>query len=262
MMNVINEIIPPNHSHNLFVPIDGSLCRRARDVIGVICEIWRSVQSYFIKIESESVQINSRDQNTLKNYMTAYDCLRKGLPLQKVALSVYMESLRNHKDNFQYCTTYCSERQSLDPLPDLNNDQDKVVFPIAVEGTCGRRPHVLAVVVDPSRHSIEFYDPKGLTLRDRDQDTVIGNKGRLMDLMRNIWGKYAVDHEWDLQENTTRHQDDGYNSGVYVCDYITRRCNEESCKDIWADGLTFAQASKDTRENMIAEINNFYNQLK
>ena len=111
-------------------------------------------------------------------------------------------------------------------------DSDKLLIPIVLKGTF--RDHIVAVLYDRRANTLEYYDPKGLTIEDR-SSAYLANKtgGRLMlsKAIAEILLQYG-NNRTQIKENTAKHQWDSHNCGVYVGDYFARRLAGESFDDI------------------------------
>jgi len=235
-----------------------STCRKVREFFGTIQSIIQLIRSLF-----SSVNLSERNITYIKNHQ---DCLHQQGVLSSV-LKLKSGGMLGANDIIQYANVYSSlmnvheglmrntgnNEISMLKLPELKDiDKSIMAIPVVLHGKV--RNHIVAVIVDKAGKAIEFYDSKGLTVKDRGSDKLEAfPKSTLKDLFDIISNKYS-DGTWEIKENTKRHQSDGYNSGVYVSDYLKRRAIGESFDRIVNKGLTFKEASSSVRSDMVHEI--------
>ncbi len=83
----------------------------------------------------------------------------------------------------------------------------------------GWRDHIVTIKIDNELHTIEYYDPKGLTINDRSGAIVRGTGGRLTvpQFVYQVVQKYTDQSAvYTLSENTQMDQVDSHSCGVMV----------------------------------------------
>lgn len=98
-------------------------------------------------------------------------------------------------------------------------DPDLVLFPVVLKGLVD---HIVAVVYDKDKNRVELYDPKGLTSNDYSNNIRSKDKINLAGVVRKVAETYG-DENTTIWENTTKHQYDSHNCGVYVSKYFQNR---------------------------------------
>ncbi len=246
-----------------FIP--SSFVRKTKEFFGIIESAFRALQSLFVTIPLNQKKINlllkgldfwPTAEKAGNCYQTVM-ALKNGSCLSGSHLQTYAKQTASR--NVDFFSPFCI-RNSLDlkaPLPPLPSlEKDLLAIPIVVKGTL--RDHVMMAMVDKKNQSIEFYDPKGLSVQDRASDRLTNYpEHSLPELMQEICDSYGKEG-WTITENTIRHQGDGYNCGVYVSNFLKRRSEGESFANIVQNGLSFQQASDSTRQEMIEGILNSY----
>jgi Ulp1 family protease len=115
----------------------------------------------------------------------------------------------------------------------------------------------VTILVDRENKTIEFYDSKGLTIKDQASRKLrfpSQSLTTLEDHVNQIWKNFGADASWTFKENTTRHQTDAYNCGIYVSNFIQRRLHGETFESIQRNGLSFQKACGSARESMIQTL--------
>lgn len=232
--------------------------RKMKDLFGVVQSALRAIQSFFIQIEPypdamnqlrEKVSLNPQERDKLGAALA----LSGGKCLSGSHLQTYAETLNSDRLNFSslFCIrSNLNDKADLPSLPDL--DKDLLALPVVVKGRF--RDHVMIVVVDRENKHIEFYDSKGLTVNDRASERLTCYPSQtLKGLINKIWQKYA-EEDWSFVENSSRHQSDGYNCGVYISHYLKQRVEGKSFEEIAAKGLSFKEAASSERSQMIHSI--------
>lgn len=251
---------------NQSVPLlPSSRIRKMRDLFGIVQSAFREIQKFFMRVEYNP---NKMEQLKGKTFLADWNdtkigpcygaalALSQGKCLTGSHLKAYSDALKSEKLQFldSYVGPSCSSFSGgLPELPDFESKKTLLAIPIVVKGRF--RDHVVIVVVDREQYSIEFYDSKGLTVNDRASDRLACYpEHTLKSLIEKIWEKYAIEKEWGVKENTTRHQSDGYNCGVYVSNYLKWRVDGELFDPIVANGLTFKQAGSSERSEMVESL--------
>jgi hypothetical protein len=144
-----------------------------------------------------------------------------------------------HQLNTHQCLSTAVFQKYIGPLPQGNviidmqyigglspvilDDTKNVVVPVILKGWF--RDHIICVTIDHSSGlpSMFIYDPKGRPQRNWDVQIACQDKTTtLRDVLEQLARTYIVRTEAPIrvQENDDRHQNDSYNCGVYVADYI------------------------------------------
>ncbi len=116
-----------------------------------------------------------------------------------------------------------------------------VIIPVILKN------HSVGFYVDTDNHTIEFFDPKGLTIRDRN---LLGIANEILDECK----KQAPSSEWTFKENLQRMQNDSHNSGIYLDDYYQRRLGGEFLEVIQRAPLSYGTANGASRSSLIYAV--------
>ncbi len=248
---------------------EGSFLRRMRETVVYLPEkAIRSVQSYFQEVRVNTGQLDELDTK-IKNYENSEDQteilsnvragiveLRENQPLEPHPIDAFAKSLqKTHSFNYDSRLSNALPCES-EGLPQLTAREGGLHFyPIGL----GTRPirHWVMVGVDTVNRTIEFYDPKGLSIADRASVPIDKYPSHtLEDLMDHISRHYTGEFpgEWTVVQNREPHQRDTYNCGVYISNYMRRRLEGEFFHSIESNGLSFEAASTTERALMVQKI--------
>lgn len=145
------------------------------------------------------------------------------------------------------------KRASLD-LSQKKEDKTLYAFPVVLAGGRFFADHVVTFVYDSKANAIEYYDPKGLTIKDRLWgETIHAGSENLTGIFQKIMTRYG-DENTRLLQNTHKHQTDVHSCGMHVLDYIARRAANESALSIQKNGLTGEAANSARRKEFIAHL--------
>lgn len=187
----------------------------------------------------------------------ALESLSHNYYLNSYFLKLYGESLTRRFPFFKLIPS-CLSKNELDidnQMPTLEKAQSRgrkiLAFPVTTNGFIVN--HVMIILVDLERARIEFYDSKGLRAADRTEKLTCKQGMRLTDLIGEIAKRYFPTG-CSYIENTFKHQNDGFNCGVYVADYCWRRCFGQTAEEIFDEGKSFEEASRSIRLRMIDEL--------
>jgi hypothetical protein len=172
----------------------------------------------------KKIERMKRNDSNLYNTIAA---IRDNKTLTGIKLLPYCERL-----NVEYGTQTIQgyAQQGMDPhnLPEATSD--KILIPIVLKGLV--RNHIVAVFFDRETNTLEYYDPKGLSIEDRHSEYLLNTAGgriTLNEAIENIKQKYGKEEEYIVtHENTHKHQWDSHNCGVYVCDFFRRRLQPDT----------------------------------
>ncbi len=238
--------------------LDSSFLRALRDFFSKILDVWKSCHHKPYELSTDATRrisqpeldgfdalaVRKFSKPSLLGYQELNLFLSKAklsfddgsVPLKdKIELYNELIPLATSSVNFQDSSAI------KDSLPDA--DGKIIAIPLVIAGKF--RKHIVTFVVDPTNKTIEFYDSKGLSIKDRasapiDMTNDIGEKNhlKLLELFKILNEKYKG---FKVVENTHKHQKDFYNCGVYVLDYIKRRVGGESAKEIQESGKSFSE---------------------
>lgn len=128
---------------------------------------------------------------------------------------------------------------------------EKVIIPVVLRGW--PRDHIVVMLYDNKDQRLEFYDSQGRVLKDHQSDKVV-NTSESLTLLMVVDRLNQILHFREVYENQSHHQEDGYNCGIYVLDYILRRLNGETAEAISAKGLTMDEANGPRRLQLMKMI--------
>lgn len=219
-----------------------SYSRILRDTVaGIAIWIIRSLQSIFAS--KPSIDIRSYSEH--KDYPAIFSLKNAKLIGNATVLS-YLQKL----ENLQIDTSLLlGQALACDQL------RNWVAIPIILKGLF--RDHIVTILVNKENKTIEFYDSKGLTIKDqarRELRFPSESLTTLEDHVNAIWETFQADASWTFKENTTRHQTDAYNCGVFVSNFIQRRLSGSTFESIERNGLSFQEACGSAREEMIRTL--------
>lgn len=230
--------------------VDSSFFRRISRLFSKIFNLWTNCYYKPYKLTPEQLTIKTRceidinQKQALKRLSkpgvlsnAAFERVFKGAKLQVGEEKTTLEDKVEYYEDLLSLTggmiDYTDESAVLEALP--NPDSKPIAIPFVIKGHL--RDHIVTFVIDPKSQSIEFYDSYGLSIKDQANRKVDkADHLTVMQLYGFISKKYPG---YKTVENTTRHQKDLYNCGVYVLDYIYRRAQGESVKDIHDNGKNF-----------------------
>jgi len=239
----ISQAIPGSASQGRLPPLrEPSYVRILKDkVAGIAICLIRSLQSIF----GSKPSIDIRSYSEHKDYPAIFS-LKKAKLIGNATVLSYLQKLENLEID-----TSLLLGQVL-PCEELRN---WVAIPIILKGLF--RDHIVTILVNRETKTIEFYDSKGLTIKDQGSRKLRFPSKSLTTLeehVNQIWKNFGADASWTFKENTTRHQTDAYNCGIYVSNFIQRRLHGESFEAIQRNGLTFEEACGSAREIMIQTL--------
>lgn len=120
------------------------------------------------------------------------------------------------------------------------------------------RDHIVCVCIkylDDKNATIEFYDSKGLTLADRATESLVNNSDMtLSKLVAQLADHYCGDRAVTIEQNTTKHQEDSHNCGIYVCHYFKERIDGTTATDIRENQTMGYEQTFIWREEMINDL--------
>ena len=178
--------------------------------------------------------------------------LRVTRMLGSSAIQEYGEYLESEYNTISIDKRFCL------PMPKSNDLQallpkredikkDLQAFPVQI----GK--HIVCVMVNFTNQQIEYYDPQGLSVLDRADSRMASLPFTLKDFVDAVIEKYGFEHKKVL-ENTTIHQRDCHNCGVYVLDFIERRAKGYTFEKIIANGKNFSEVNQKLRAQMIHNL--------
>lgn len=131
-----------------------------------------------------------------------------------------------------------------------------LLIPVVLKGLV--RDHIVCIYIQRSSDNkavIEFYDSKGLTIADRANETLVNNPSMtLSKLVAQLSDHYCDGCDVTIKENTTKHQSDSHNCGIYVCQYFKSRINGIPADEIQENLDMDYSHTFDWRKEMIEDL--------
>lgn len=185
-------------------------------VLKILCNFWRTSLSHFSQIPIE-------ERSDLEgNVWPALCQLSWKRNVDPAPVQEYVTHCL--KDKVDLVPNFIFKISTSD-LPDKKKlDKPFIFIPVELEGRV--RNHIVALVFDKVANRIEFYDPKGFTIKERSNWVHCDDHLKLIDVFQRVALEYG-NRKTTLWENTRKHQYDSHNCGIYVLDYIERRTEEE-----------------------------------
>ncbi len=239
--------------HSEAILAESSLLRPlANKVMTVFCGFWRSLASYFGKIEIQNVSISSTKTENYPYLSKGISQLCNTWAVGPEAVQTFCEILQaKHQDKIQLVPNFMYQYMS----PQLPQSEGKplILVPVVMKGF--PIDHIVAVVYDRLNNRVELFDSKGLTSRDSTDPVRSAAKEEihLEDVLRLVVDTYG-DENSTIIENSTQHQYDIHNCGIYVMDYFERRVVGQSHEAIVASPLTYKCANQDRRVQIIRTL--------
>jgi len=141
--------------------------------------------------------------------------------------------------NFSFCLDFLINHSS--PFSSTEFKQ-RVAIPFVVGS--GRSSHIVTAFYDQERATLEFFNSKGYTVKETPGEDDFGRSCEA--IFRLIIDRFRPR---TILENTDALQQDTYNCGVYVLDFIERRAQYETFASICQqDPLTMHQCTDRRRE--------------
>jgi hypothetical protein len=111
--------------------------------------------------------------------------------------------------------------------------------------------HVVAFLINQNTHTLEYYDPEGLTILDRKEAFLYSGSSAELKVERNLLqifyelrASYMCLH---VIENLNKHQGDVYSNTVLISDFFKRRAEGNGFGGI----STTACDNKDVRYSLV-----------
>lgn len=233
---------------------DSSFVRRVTELaVTLLCGLWRTIGSYFCKIELDSGLNQAILESQKLHEGNGCGAIKELKTLKQVGPATVQtlcdELQYKHPNKIQVASNFLYNRST----PELPEDEGKdyVLVPVVVLSTID---HIVAVIYDKSKNRIEVFDSKGLACKDRTNDVRCNRKGvKLSDVVRMVAQTYG-DANTTLVENTEKHQYDAHNCGIYVADYFKRRVEGHSHEAIVASPLSYSEANASRRIEIIRSL--------
>lgn len=253
----------------LLPTIPPSSVRTIRDtLIGLPQKALQAAQSLFAEVNVDESKFSRLRETLPKAQGEAYISLlekidairhlRQNSQLGFNTVNQFADSLSKPENPFNYHPEFTFDPAGSPELPNFEDAHigELSIFPIGLDESF--RKHWVIVVIDPKNHTIELYDPKGISIEDHASTRLHSYPNHTLKTLMNkialhYTGQYPAD-DWRVGENTNRHQTDAYNCGVYICNYMRRRVAGESAQGIQENGLTFREASGAERSLMANSI--------
>jgi hypothetical protein len=185
--------------------------------------------------------------------------LRVQTEFNSIGVDTYCKFL-SEKPDVQYISN-CLVKEGIEtevekfPEATANN----LLIPVVLKGF--GRDHIVCFYIkrnpDDGTMVIEFYDSKGLTIADRANETLVNNPDMtLAKLVAQLADRYCddVDDHVRIEENTTKHQQDSHNCGIYVCHYFSERIAGTPAETIQANQYMGYAHTFTWRANMIHDL--------
>ncbi len=231
------RIVPPIGWIEPSSPIqikEASLLRKTRAILHKIfhdcwVSLWNRFRAVSIKptLKLQIAQFKERTHFDYSPY--AVDDLRIDKTLQTSSMRAYCKKLAAQFPQSHFIESYLTRGAKIVELPEVSRNSRQLMIPIHVKGLL--RDHIIAVFFDRINNTLEFYDPKGLTIMDHARDRPINDPSiNIPEVIRRLIAKYG-NSRTKVVENTAKHQYDSHNCGVHVCDYFTRRIAENEAPD-------------------------------
>lgn len=114
--------------------------------------------------------------------------------------------------------------------------QRLVAIPVVVKTTYN---HLVLFFIDLENNRIEFYDPEGLTIKDRDQQTLLSYPQWNLEGFYCWLFSFYGNGKTTLWENSRKQQSGFTHCGDYVLDYCDRRIKGETAEEITTNGKSY-----------------------
>jgi hypothetical protein len=184
--------------------------------------------------------------------------LRVQTELNSPAVDTYCRYLATHP-GVQYVPN-CLIREGIstdiETFPKADENTNTLLIPLVLKEF--GRDHIVCLYIkylDDKTAVIEFYDSKGLTLADRANETLANNPDMTLGkLVAQVADHYCGDREVTIEQNTTKHQEDSHNCGVYVCHYFKERIEGTPAPEIRANQRMGYDQTFIWREEMINDL--------
>jgi Ulp1 family protease len=127
-----------------------------------------------------------------------------------------LEAIRQeHPDDLQCDKTYLT---GVDAGEETSTTRF-IAIPVTLnQGIWG---HIVMIVIDRENHTLEFYDPKGLSIRDLDGIPLRCSKREdIGALVKRLITRHRISR---IVENTEKQQADNDSCGVYVSHFLAKR---------------------------------------
>ncbi len=189
-----------------FQPVASSLVRKIRDVVAKIFhDFWVTAFSYYFG----KVNVQRNNQNLTPEAITACNQLQRTRTLTQTAIIEYGRVLeKDPKIQLVQEGLF-----GLNPPTNIPDEKRFLAIPFVLKGRF--EDHIVAIYFDREKNILEYFDSKGLTIRDR-------NDSRLNAFIEKVLKKYGND-KTTVIENTEKYQWDCHNCGAYVLSYFRLR---------------------------------------
>jgi len=230
----------PYPEYKAFQPVASSLLRKIRDVVAKIFhDVWVTAFSYFGK-----VNVQRNNQNLTPEAIAACDQLQRTRTLTQTAIIEYGRVLeKNSRVQLVQEGLF-----GLNPPRNVRDGKRFLAIPFVLKGWF--EDHIVAMYFDREKNTLEYFDSKGLTIRDR-------NDSRLNAFIKKVLDNYGTDKDkTTVIENTKKHQWDCHNCGAYVLSYFRLR---KEGSDIESTPVFLAfNVNTFLRRQLIEEIEQLY----
>jgi hypothetical protein len=174
-----------------------------------IKDIWATVCAYCSFSMDWTPKNGSLDSN---RYQAAMVRLRS----RSIMNSDHLTFLQERHPECQFSLSFTSERGE-QSLPEIS-DQNYVAIPVVITGIVD---HIVCFFIDKKNQTIDFFDSKGRTLKDLEDETVLGEGGwKLGQLADAILQRYPCR---TLNQNQRKLQKDIHSCALFIWDFLQRR---------------------------------------
>jgi hypothetical protein len=223
----------------------------------IFCSCWRTMGSYFskvpltleIKAKYEELKGNFNAPQMVQNGAEARGALIRRRVLGSNAIQyVHEYYLKKIGKGGTLFTNFMVGGKADFILPPKDEIDGLLLVPVVLKGHPG--DHIVGVVYDKENNRIEVYDPKGLNCEENSNLVFKSTQLKLKDVVAIIARYYGATSIW---ENTTRHQYDAHNCGIYTLDYFEGRLEGQEPDYIARHGRSYSEVNTTRRQHYIAK---------
>lgn len=239
-----------NKNNNRIIRIQDSNCfRKLRNCFEKVKDVFNSFKSVIMTRCGVTCYTGNKDLTLLSQVDSVYgdliaDKLKYQTQLDPHSFSRYLGHISDNNFDSQIVQTYFTHGSNSN-LPPKKENANNLMIPIVLDGL---ERHIVAVFIsfEEGKPKIEFYDPKGLTIADRESDRLAFlNHLTLPQAIASIVSTYCNNGQpVTVVENTRKDQNDTHNCGIHVLNYFEQRLKGFEPHEISSDFHTFDRSSE------------------
>lgn len=236
------------HTNRLTI-LEPSLYRRITALFWTVTNnMWVSLGSLIgaslgVRLKNEDTdQVDAAPQMTGIPINSAINRLRSQTKLGTAAIDEYCQYLAQ-EHNAQYIPNCVIDLTLKDVATFPEATHQNLIIPVVLKGW--PIDHIVSIYITRNKDeaTIEFYDSKGLTIGDRLNHPLANSAqmtlGRLVAELADRYCSDLTEDQITVKENTTKHQWDSHNCGVYVCRYFDARLRGTDTSAIYAEQINY-----------------------